>query len=125
MAYFAQLDNSNIVIQVIAVNNDVIDNLPYPESNPIGIAFCQSLFGADTMWQQTSYNSNFCGTYAGIGFTYDPVNDIFVPPQPYASWTLNIIKNIWEPPIPKPTDGHLYDWDEATLSWVLKPDPTL
>ena len=122
MAYFAQLDNSNIVIQVIAVNNDVIDNLPYPESNPIGIAFCQSLFGAETMWQQTSYNGNFCGTYAGIGFTYDPVNDIFVPPQPYASWLLNTTIYQWEAPVPYPDDGKMYYWDEATLSWVLVPD---
>jgi len=125
MAYFAQLDISNIVTQVIAVNNDVIDNLPYPESNPIGIAFCQSLFGDDTMWHQTSYNSNFCGTYAGIGYTYDPVTDVFVPPQPYPSWALNTTTYVWEPPTPKPNDGHAYEWNEATLSWVLMPYPTL
>jgi len=118
MAYFAQLDNSNIVTQVIAVNNDVIDNLPYPESNPVGIEFCQSLYGADTIWKQTSYNNNFRGTYAGIGYTYDPVLDVFIAPQPYPSWLLNSETHLWESPTPMPIDGQIYFWDESTLSWV-------
>lgn len=80
MAYFAQMDNSNIVTQVLSVSNQTIDNLPFPESEPVGIEFLQSLFGTDTVWLQTSYNANFRGVYAGIGYSYDPVNDVFVPP---------------------------------------------
>jgi len=80
MAYFAQMDNRNIVMQVLAVSNETIDNLPFPESEPVGIEFLQSLFGTDTVWLQTSYNANFRGVYAGIGYSYDPVNDVFVPP---------------------------------------------
>ena len=79
MAHFAQLDENNIVLQVIVVNNnELLDN--GVESEAKGIAFCQSIFGANTIWKQTSYNSNFRGTYAGIGYTYDPINDIFVKP---------------------------------------------
>ena len=80
MAHFAQLNAENIVTEVIVVNNDVVQNLPFPESEPIGVAFCQSLYGADTIWKQTSYNGNFRGVYAGIGYSYDPVQDIFVAP---------------------------------------------
>lgn len=83
MAHFAQLDSNNVVTQVIVVNNDVIENLPFPESEPIGVAFCQSILGADTIWKQTSYNANFRGVYAGIGYTYDAAADVFVaPPRP-------------------------------------------
>lgn len=84
MAHFAQLDSSNIVLTVIVVDNDVVYNLPFPESEPIGIAFCQSLFGADTMWAQTSYNGNFRVNYAGIGYKFDatvPPDGAFFPPE--------------------------------------------
>jgi hypothetical protein len=79
MAHFAQM-NGNTVQQIIVVNNEVLENKPFPESEAIGIAFCKSLYGEDTEWLQTSYNSNFRGTYAGSGMTYDPVLDIFTTP---------------------------------------------
>jgi hypothetical protein len=69
--------NGNTCGQVIVVNNEVLENKPFPESEPIGIAFCKSLYGEETEWLQTSYNANFRGTYAGSGMTYDPVLDIF------------------------------------------------
>jgi hypothetical protein len=124
MAHFAQLDEHNIVLQVIVVSNDTIDNLPFPESEPIGIAFCQSLLGADTRWAQTSYNANFRYNYAGIGYTFDATptpNGAFIPPKPYPSWLLNTNTFQWEPPVPYPNDGQMYYWDEATQSWVLMP----
>lgn len=80
MAHFAQLDANNVITQIIVVNNAVVEDLPFPESEPLGIAFCQSLYGADTVWKQTSYNANFRGCYAGVGWTYDPVLDVFVMP---------------------------------------------
>jgi len=118
MAHFAQLNEESIVSQVIVVNNDTIENLPFPESEPVGIAFCQSLFGADTVWKQTSYNSSFRFHYAGIGFTYDNVLDAFIAPKPYPSWLLDTTTCDWKAPVPYPTDGKEYYWDEATLSWV-------
>ena len=80
MAHFAELDENNIVLRVVVVNNDVIQNLPFPESEPIGVEFCQSLYGEDTIWKQTSYHANFRGLFAGIGLVYDPVKDEFVRP---------------------------------------------
>ena len=86
MAYFAQLNSDNVVVNVIRIQNSVIQDLPFPESEPIGVAFCQSLYGDDTIWKQTSYNATFRELYAGIGDTYDPELDMFVgqspPPDP-------------------------------------------
>ena len=121
MASFAQLNESYLVTEVIVVNNETIDNLPFPESEPVGVAFCQSLYGSTTVWKQTSYNANFRKNYAGIGYTYDPVLDAFIAPQPYPSWLLNTTTCQWQAPVPYPDDGKTYIWDEATLSWVLAP----
>lgn len=77
-------------------------------------------------WLQTSYNTYgnqhpenrpLRGNYAGIGFNYDPTNDIFYAPQPYQSWILNQTSWLWESPTPMPNDGNIYNWDESTLSW--------
>jgi hypothetical protein len=78
MAHFARVEN-NIVREVIVVNNEVLENKSFPESEPIGITFCKSLFGADTEWLQTSYNGNFRGKYAGNGSIYNPELDEFDP----------------------------------------------
>lgn len=79
-------------------------------------------------WIQTSYNTRgnkhtqggipLRGNYAGIGFSYDSVNDVFYAPQPFPSWTLNQSTWLWDAPIPKPNDGKEYYWNEATTSWV-------
>ena len=55
--------------------------------------------------------------YAGIGYTYDPVRDAFIPPQPFPSWVLDEFSCLWNAPVPMPTDGKFYQWDEATTSW--------
>lgn len=70
MAHFALVTNNEIK-EVIVVSNADCDNLPFPESEPIGQAFIASL-GLEGEWLQTSYNGNFRGSYAGIGYTYDP-----------------------------------------------------
>jgi hypothetical protein len=128
MAHFAELAQDNTVLLVIVVGNDSINNLPFPESEPVGIAFCQSLLGADTRWAQTSYNANFRYNYAGIDYTFDPTpapNGAFIPPKPYPSWLLDTNTFQWEPPVPYPTDGGVYTWDEETQAWVPVPvEPT-
>jgi len=118
MAHFAKLDKSNIVLDVITVNNNVINNISFPESEPLGVAFLQSVFGADTKWAQTSYNASFRYNYAGIGYTFDDVAQAFIPIQPFPSWLLNTETYSWDPPVPYPDDGKSYYWDEDTLSWV-------
>ena len=116
MAHFAQLDENNVVLQVIVVNNDeLLEN--GVENEAKGIAFCQSLFGANTQWVQTSYNGNIRKNYAGIGYTYRADIDAFVAPQPYPSWVLDANAQ-WRAPVPMPEDGKMYSWDEAAQAWT-------
>jgi hypothetical protein len=83
MAHFAQLDENNVVTNVIVVANSDCGGAEFPESDAIGQAFITSLAGMEgTTWKQTSYNGNFRGRYAGIGYTYDAVLDEFVAPPP-------------------------------------------
>lgn len=118
MASFVELDANNIVIRGVAVNNDAIDNLPFPQSEAVGVAFLQDLYGLNTAWAQTSYNANFRYNFAGIGFIFDKQADAFIPPKPYPSWLLNTQNYQWDPPIPYPNDGKSYVWNETTQSWV-------
>ena len=125
MAHFAQLDSQGLVLQVIVVNNAVITNPDGTESEALGIAFCKELFGANTLWAQTSYNARFRKNYAGVGYTFDATRDAFIQPKPFASWVLNESTCQWEAPIPYPNDGQFYCWDENTHSWVLVDMPPL
>ena len=114
MAHFAQLNEDNIVTQVIVVaNQDTVDENGV-ETEAIGAAFCANLLGGT--WKQTSYNANIRKNYAGIGYKYDAELDAFIPPQPYASWTLNADAQ-WEAPVTMPTDGGRYTWNEEITSW--------
>ena len=118
MANFAKLDDQNIVIDVNAVANAVVDDLPFPESEPVGVAFLTEWSGGYTNWKQTSYNGNFRKNLAGIGYTYDSTLDAFIAPKPYPSWLLNTNTCQWQAPIPYPTDGKIYSWNEETQQWV-------
>ena len=116
MAHFAELDENNIVTRVIVVhNNELMDG--ETESEVKGVQFCNSLFG-HTNWIQTSYNNNMRKQFAGIGYTYDDVNDVFVSPQPYPSWSLDE-NHDWQAPTPKPDDENTYTWNEETQSWDI------
>ena len=131
MAHFCELDSNNIVTQVIVVADADTADAHGNHMESIGIAFCQRLIGGN--WKQTSYNTQggthtnggtpFRGNYAGIGYTYDPTNDVFYAPQPYPSWTISAPTWIWTPPTPMPTetlpDNEYYSWDETTKSWVV------
>ena len=116
MAHFAEIDESNTVVNVVVVHNDVtiIDGV---EDEQRGIDFLNDLFPDSGTWVQTSYNDNFRTRYASVGGTYDTTSDLFVVPQPFPSWSLD--ENfVWQPPTPMPDDGNVYVWDEATTSWV-------
>lgn len=78
MAHFVRM-NGNSCGDIIVVSNEVLENKEFPESEPIGIAFCKSLYGEDTEWLQTSYNGSFRGEYAS-GKIYDPELDVFKSP---------------------------------------------
>ena len=87
MAHYAFLDENNIVINVIVVSNDVLLNKDDYEGEQLGINFCKSLYGQDTVWIQTSYNGNFRGEFAGIGFYYNNELDEFENPYPNVDTT--------------------------------------
>jgi hypothetical protein len=106
MAHFAELDENNIVLRVVVTNND-FENEGYDW-------LVENLGGT---WIQTSYNANFRKNFAGIGFKYDEVLDAFIPPQPFASWTLNEQTAKWEAPVPYPEDDLMYFWDEENKNW--------
>lgn len=130
MSYFANVptltNGKGIVKEVIGADQSVIDS---------------GSFGDPSLWWQTSYNTYgnvhygqngqpdggvaLRANYAGIGYTLDTtvvqngVIGVFYAPQPYPSWNLNTQTYEWQAPVPYPNDGKVYDWDEATLSWVL------
>ena len=119
MAHYAFLDSNNVVTDVIVGKDEGGDGIDW------------EVYYGDFRGQvckRTSYNtiSNvhtnggtpYRGNYAGIGYTYRSDIDAFVPPQPYASWTLDANFK-WQAPIAMPTDGAMYSWDEATTAWVL------
>ena len=111
MANFA-LIKQNIVIAVIVIDNAILLSNGI-EVEQLGIDFIDSLniksiYDYDSI-KQTSYNSNFRNIYAGIGCTYDSVNDVFISPKPFEDWTL--VNNKWEAPIPYPSDGKNYTWN--------------
>jgi len=126
MSHFAQVING-IVQQVIVAEQDFIDGLSDKEN-----------------WIQTSYNTRggvhyapdtypptpddgvaLRMNYAGIGYIYDSKLDAFYTQPPFLSWVLDEKTCLWNPPIPYPTDGNRYTWDENTKSWVLAPAPAL
>lgn len=99
MAHFAELDANNIVLRVILVSNDMILDEQGNEDEFRGVAFCQSLFGADTIWMQTSYNGKIRKNYAGIGHTYDDTRDAFIAPKPESEgWILDEETCQWRNP---------------------------
>jgi hypothetical protein len=113
MAHWAEIDNDNTVIRVLVGDNN----------DPAGDEGYQWLIdNIGGTWIQTSYNNNIRKQYAGIGYSYDPVADVFIAPQTYPSWSLD--ENFdWQPPTPRPEEGSWY-WDEETLSWVEVELPT-
>ena len=117
MGHFAKVQN-NVVTKVIVAEPEFFES--FVDDSP-------------GQWIQTSYNTRggihygqdgqpdggvaLRKNYAGIGYTYDSDRDAFIPPQPFASWTLNEDTCLWEPPVPMPDDGNAYTWNEETTSW--------
>lgn len=101
MAHFAELDSNNIVLRVLCLDNSVMENNQGQRVEQIGIDFLQSLYGTNTIWKQTSYNTKagihydpntnqpssdqskaFRKNYAGIDWSYDLNRDAFINPKP-------------------------------------------
>lgn len=112
MGHFAKVVDGKVT-QVIVAEKEFFDT--FVDTSP-------------GQWLRTSYNTignqhtqggtPLRGNYAGIGYTYDAQNDVFYAPQPFPSWILNQSTWTWDAPTPMPTDGKMYQWDEATTSWT-------
>ena len=118
MSHFAKVENG-LVTQVVVAEQEFID------TGALGHG-----------WIQTSYNTiggvhtqggtPLRGNYAGVGFTYDATNDVFIAPKPFDNWVLNTTSWLWEPPIAMPVDEYFYTWNQETTAWVqgeLRPIP--
>jgi hypothetical protein len=118
MAHFAKLDLNNTVLEVVVVVNSVLLDENNVEREELGLAFLIQWSNGYPYWKQTSYTGRFRKNFAGIGSVYDPVKDAFIPPKPYASWTLDTESYKWKPPVELPGTDRLYVWNEQSLSWT-------
>jgi hypothetical protein len=110
MAHYAYIEKETNIVVAVTVGKDeteLIDGLDtetyYAQGTPYTV-------------KRTSYNNNIRKQYAGLGFYFDATNDVFIAPQPFASWSLD--QNFdWQPPTPRP-EGMGWRWDEDSLSWL-------
>ena len=130
MAHFAKLDSNNVVI-FVTVGRDEDNGREAELTARTGDVYRQTSYntrggvhyqadGTPSADQSKAYRKN----YAGLGYTYDTGRDAFIPQKPYASWVLNETTCLWDAPVPMPTDGKRYTWDEATTSWVEMQEVT-
>ena len=120
MAHYSFLDTNNIVTEVIVGKNEGEENIDW-----------EVHYGnfRGQVCKRTSYNTSggihssggipYRKNYAGIGYSYDEQRDAFIPQKPYPSWILNEDTCLWGAPVPYPTDGEQYTWNEETISWDL------
>lgn len=107
MAHAAEINADNIVVRVLVVPDEQENNIQEYLGSRLG-----------GTWIQTSYNGNIRKNYAGVGYSYDPQRDAFIPPKPYPSWVLNEQTCRWDAPVARPNDGGLYQWDEGCQAWL-------
>jgi len=112
MAHFAEIDSNGTVLRVLVVGDD---------QEHRGQDFLANDLGLGGTWVQTSYNNNIRKCFAGIGFKYDADADVFIAPQPFASWTLDDNYD-WQAPVAMPNDDQLYTWDETKKKWEIVND---
>jgi hypothetical protein len=130
MAHFAEINENNEVVRVL-----VVDDMHEAD----GENYLANTCGLGGKWIKTSYNSSagkhllggvaLRKNFAGIGYTYDEDRDAFIPPKIFDSHVLDEETCTWVAPIPMPTDGKPYVWDEETLSWnelpILEKPPVI
>lgn len=140
MAHFVKIEDGIVVAGVVVGNPDTTD-AEGNEVEQVGVDFLNNLYGEESDWKQTSYNTlggkhydpetreeddgvSLRKNYAGIGYTYDEERDAFYPPQPFPSWTLDEDTCHWMPPVPYPDveveEGvplKMYDWNEENQTW--------
>jgi hypothetical protein len=125
MSHFAKLDDNNIVT-FVTVGRQEDDGKEQELCDRTGDVYRQTSYNTrggvhydpETGEPSADQSKALRKNYAGVGFTFDEQRDAFIPPQPYPSWVLNEESCLWDAPVPYPTDGGLYSWDEAAGEWV-------
>ena len=125
MSHFAKLDANNIVT-FVTVGRQEDDGKEQELCERTGDVYRQTSYNTrggvhynpETGEPSADQSKALRKNYAGIGFTFDEERDAFIPPQPFPSWVLNEESCLWDAPVPYPTDGELYSWDEAAGEWV-------
>lgn len=123
MAHYAFLDENNIVTHVIVGKNEDEDGIDWEDFygavrtsyNTAGGVY----YDPETRQPALDQSKAFRKNYAGIGYTYDPVRDAFLPPKPFNSWILDELSCTWQPPVTMPADGEIYQWNENLLTWEI------
>ena len=118
MAHYAFLDANNIVTEVIPGKDEGEDGVDWEQHyGEFRGQICKRTSYTTVGGVHTSGGTPYRKNYAGIGYTYDEQRDAFIPPKPYTSWILNEYSCLWESPIPMPTDGQMYSWNEDNQAW--------
>lgn len=125
MAHFAKLDENNVVV-FVTVGRQEDDGKELELQERTGDVYRQTSYNtrggvhynAETGEPSADQSKALRYNYAGIGFTYDPERDAFIPPKPFDSWVLDEATCLWAAPIEYPADGGVYTWDEAEGDWV-------
>jgi hypothetical protein len=123
MSHFAKIENN--IVTFVTVGRQEDDGLELELCERTGDVYRQTSYntrggvhydqnGVPSADQTKALRKN----YAGIGYTFDEERDAFIPPKPYESWILNEDTCLWDSPVPYPSDGGMYSWDEETLAWV-------
>ena len=123
MAHYAFLNENNIVTYVIVGKNEGEDGIDWEQFygavrtsyNTAGGVYYDPITQEPALDQSKAFRKN----YAGIGYTYDPVRDAFLPPKPFNSWILDESSCTWQPPVPMPADGEIYQWNEDLQTWEM------
>jgi len=126
MAHFAKLGENNIVV-FVTVGRDEDNGKENELTARTGDVYKQTSYNTrggvhyDPITNETSVDQSkaFRKNYAGIGYTYDVSRDAFISPKPFVSWVLNETTANWDAPVPMPTNGKMYRWDEETIQWVV------
>lgn len=111
MTYFAKVENG-VVTQILAITQDVIDTGLFGDPAAF-IQTCDISLSGTGSQDRSRLRKN----YPAIGYTYDVDLDAFVPPRPFASWTLDTDTCQWQSPVAYPQDGNIYIWNESLLNW--------
>ena len=121
MAHYVVLDENNIVVNGFVGKNEDENGVDWEQYyNAIRTSYNTKggvHYDPETREPSADQSKAFRKNYAGLGYTYDKTRDAFIPPKPYASWTLNEETCLWEAPVPYPDNSNIYNWNEESQNW--------